>query len=159
MTRQHPFWRQNLVARLLELQQELGQILARQGPAAGPAPEGPEAPTELDPSTWDPALDLVEDAEQVRLWVDLPGVDPASIDLTVTGNVLSLRGRRGPVEEANTGRSHVLERPVGPFARQVLLPCEVDVDQAAAHARDGVLEVRLPKAEAVRPQTIPIRPA
>jgi HSP20 family protein len=155
----HPFWSHDIPARLQELQEELGQVLNRFRPSAMGEASGAEAPTELDPSTWVPTLDLVETPEEVRLWVDLPGVDPGAIDLTVTGTVLSLRGQRRPPGTTGSGREHVLERPFGPFARQVPLPCEVDVEKVEAHAKDGVLEIRLPKSDLVRPRTIPIRPS
>jgi HSP20 family protein len=49
------------------------------------------------------------------------------------------------------------ERPTGRFARQISLPCEVDADAVQAELREGVLEIRLPKAQALRSRTIPIR--
>jgi len=150
-------WRREFSAPLNALQGELNRLIAQYrnlGPI-GPTPSPADA-TEIDPTAWVPAVDLVESAESIVLWADVPGVDPASIELAVTGRVLTLKGEKPPLESGQ-GRSHTLERPYGPFHLQVTLPSEVDVEQIAAEARDGVLRVTLPKSEAVRPRTIPIK--
>ncbi len=89
--------------------------------------------------------------------VEVPGVVPASIDLTVTGNVLTLRG----VKET-TGLPEaflqVRERLFGTFHRQISLPSEVDFEKADADIEHGVLKIRLPKRFEAQPRTIPIRP-
>ena len=90
--------------------------------------------------------------------VDLPGVKPDSIDLSLTGNVLSLRGEKTAVEVPG-GHGRSKERPLGSFHRQVTLTEAVDFDRVHAEAKDGVLTVRLPKQEAAKARTIPIRPA
>lgn len=118
---------------------------------------GAAAPVDLETTAWVPAMDLYETPEELVLVTDLPGVDPASIELTVTGNVLSLRGEKKG-NEVPGGNAQIQERQFGPFHRQVSLPNEVNFDKAQAEARNGVLIVRLPKQEAARPHTIPIQP-
>ena len=76
---------------------------------------------------------------------ELPGVDPASIDLSVTGNVLTLRGEKRP-GEIPEGSRPVRERVFGPFHRQVILPGEVNFEGVQAEARDGVLQGPAPEA-------------
>jgi HSP20 family protein len=151
-------WRREFSAPLNALQGELNRLLThyRNFGSLGPTPAEPTE--EIEPPAWVPAVDMVEAPDQVTLWVDLPGVDPAKVELAVTGRVLTLRGEKA-AGEFGAARSHALERPFGPFFRQVALPSDVDVEKIEAEARDGVLTVRLPKADAVRPRTIPVRPS
>jgi HSP20 family protein len=109
-----------------------------------------------DDAGWAPAVDVYETPEEVGLLVDLPGVDPAAVELSVNGRVLTLRGEKR-AEEHVRGQGRTLERPSGPFCRQIDLDSDVDVDAAQATADRGVLHVRLPKVEAARPHIIPIR--
>lgn len=136
------------VAPLHALQSELRRLMERyQGWSAG----GENTP-------WSPPIDLYETSDAIGLWVDLPGVDPQSIELTVTGRVLTLRGLK-PSEPHPTGQGETLERFFGPFLREIDLDADVDIDAVEASTAHGVLHVRLPKTEAVRPRTIPIKTA
>lgn len=154
MTRQHS-WRREFAIPIVPLSSIQGEIhrLLDQVRPLGPTPTSADRPEPV-PSSWSPAVDLVETPEALTLWADLPGVDPSSVDLTVTGQVLTLRGNRSTSAE---GRGHSLERASGPFHRQVDLPCEVNVESIVAEARDGVLTVKLPKADVHLPRTIPVR--
>ncbi|MDR3633036.1 MAG: Hsp20/alpha crystallin family protein [Isosphaeraceae bacterium] len=115
------------------------------------------APTDIEPTAWSPAIDLLETPEEIILLADLPGVDPSRIELSVTGTVLDLRGEK-PATDVPGGRPSVQERLTGTFHRQVTLSAEVNFDAAQAEAHNGVLKVRLPKQEAAKPRTIPIQP-
>jgi HSP20 family protein len=154
MTRHTP-WRRELSAPFHVLQSELNRLMeeywnpARLGPSQSP-------PMDLEPTAWSPAIDVFETADEFVLYAELPGVDPASIDLSVTGNVLSLRG----VKVATTppeGHGAVTERRFGAFHRQITLSNEVNFDAVQAEARHGVLKVRLPKQAAAKPRTIPVQ--
>jgi len=150
-------WRREFSAPLHALQSELNRLLedywnpGRVGP-------GQATPTDLEPAGWVPAIDVVETPQDVIVLADLPGVDPASIDLSVTGNVLSLRGEK-PAGDFPEGAGAIRERHFGAFHRQVSLPGEVNFDGIQAEARDGVLKVRLPKQEEARRRKIPIQPS
>jgi HSP20 family protein len=147
-------WRRDLAAPFHVLQGELNRIFDEYvNPARYTGGQTP--PVDLEPATWIPALDLVETADSYVLTAEVPGVDPASIDLSVTGNVLSLRGVKPG--EAPDATAPLHERQYGPFYRQVVLSTEVDFDGAQAEARDGVLRIRLPKQEAAKPRTIPVK--
>ncbi len=150
-------WRRELTVPLQSLQGELNRLFEEYWQPHSPAGPAPE-PTDLAAAVWTPALDLFETPADLVLMVDLPGVDPASIDLSLTGNVLSLRGEK-PAPEVAGGHPRTKERPLGSFHRQVTLTEAVDFDRVHAEAKDGVLTVRLPKQDAARPRTIPIQPA
>ena len=132
-------------APLHALQSELNRLLEEYWNPSRVGP-GQSTPTDLEPAAWTPAVDVVETPQELVIMAELPGVDPASIDLSVTGNVLTLRGekRGGDFPE---GAGTLRERQFGPFHRQVNLPGEVNFDGVQAEARDGVLKVRLPKQE------------
>ena len=153
MARQGP-WRNDPTAPLSILQAELQRLL---GEYWNPArfTSAPTPPVDLEPASWTPAIDLVETPEAFILLAEVPGVDPSAIDLSLTGNVLNLRGNKTPEEGAEATSSH-RERVFGPFHRQVVLPGEVDFEATQAEARNGVLKIQLPKREAARPRTIPV---
>jgi HSP20 family protein len=150
-------WRREFSAPLQSLQSELNRLFEEYW-QPGPAGPNSSAPTDLATAVWTPAIDLSETPTELVLVVDLPGVEPSTIDLSLTGNVLSLRGEKVPAEVAE-GHGRARERPVGSFHRQVTLTEAVDFNRVQAEARNGVLTVRLPKQEAARPRTIPIQPA
>lgn len=148
--------KRDLTASLHSIQSELNRLFeeywspSRIGPAASPT-------VDLERSSWSPTIDLCETPDEFVLLVDIPGVEPASIDLSVTGNVLSIRGEKAPVDVPN-GHNLTAERSSGAFHRQIILSTAVNFDAAQAEARNGVLRVRLPKQEAAKPRTIPIQP-
>jgi HSP20 family protein len=155
MARMNP-WRRDLTAPLHALQGELNRLFeeyvnpSRLGPGGAP-------PMDLGPAAWSPAVDLYETPEELVLLIDLPGVDPSSIELSVTGNVLTLRGEKKGEMFAG-GPPQLQERQLGLFSRQIGLSNEVNFENTHAEARNGVLIVRLPKKEAARPHTIKIQP-
>jgi HSP20 family protein len=150
-------WRREFTVPLQTLQSELNRLFEEYWqPAAGVVPGA--TPTDLATAVWTPAIDLSETPNDLILVVDLPGVDPASIDLSLTGNVLSLRGEKA-IGDQSGATLRVRERATGSFHRQVTLTEEVDFDHVVAEARNGVLTVRLPKREAAKPRTIRIQPA
>lgn len=142
-------WGREFAAPLSGLQDDLHRLYEHYRRATGP-PDGP-APA------WTPAVDLFESPEEIGLLVDLPGVDPATVEVSVTGRVLTLRGDR-PRDPTVPVGGQTLERPYGLFSRQVDLPADVDVEAVRAEARHGVISIRLPKVAAARPRTIPIHP-
>ena len=140
------------------LQQELHRLLDQYiGPVRFGGRSG-EPATDLEPSAWTPAVDVYETPEELLVLVEVPGVDPASIDLAGTGNVLSLKGAKG-TGELPEPMIRVRERLFGGFHRQIALSSEVDFDRAEASIDLGVLKIRLPKRTAAQTRTIPVRPA
>lgn len=105
---------------------------------------------------WMPMIDLVETENEVLVYVDLPGVDPKSVDITLTGNMLTLKGEKASIQ-AEEGRSvHLRERARGPFCRSVPMPVPVNPDDVAADARDGVLRIRLAKPDRLKSRQVQV---
>ncbi|GAA1579979.1 Hsp20/alpha crystallin family protein [Actinoplanes couchii] len=91
-------------------------------------------------------LDAYREDETFYIDIDLPGVDPASIDITVDGKVLTVRAeRRRP--ESETRHLVIAERPMGAFARQIRLSEKLDTDRLEARYDNGVLTLSIPILE------------
>ncbi len=148
-------WRREFAVPIQTIQSELNRLIEEYWQSPGGSGPGAE-PTDLATAVWTPAIDLVETSSEMILTVDLPGVDPGSIDLSLTGNVLSIRGEKAATDPAG-GHPRAKERPSGTFRRQVTLTEAVDFDRVQAQAKDGVLIVRLPKQETARARTITIQ--
>ncbi len=100
-----------------------------------------------------PALDVRESGDEYRVLVDLPGVKSEDVVVEVSDRMLTISGSRAPVE---TGEARRSERPFGSFVRRLTLPESVDPDTVTAEYRDGVLELRIPKRDEVKPKKIAI---
>lgn len=103
-----------------------------------------------------PAVNLWEDGDSLYLEAELPGVGQDDIDISAIGNELTLRGRRSPRQGDNVAY-HRQERGAGEFSRAVTLPAEVDADKIEASLKDGVLTLKLPKAEAAKARKIKVK--
>jgi HSP20 family protein len=102
-----------------------------------------------------PALNVWEQADELFVEAELPGLKADDLDISVEGDVLTIKGQRG--EAAPQGATfHRRERGVGPFSRVLRLPVPVDADRVRAAFRDGVLLVTLPKAEEAKPRKIKV---
>lgn len=150
-------WRRELAAPLQALQDEIYRLIDsyRQPGPLGPRRPEPE-PDRAESGTWTPVLDLYETPDEIGLMVDLPGVEPSAIELTIADRLLTLRGEK-LADAHSRGQGRTLERTFGPFCRQVELPELVDLERVEAESRLGVLFIRLPKVEAARTRSIPIR--
>jgi HSP20 family protein len=106
-----------------------------------------------------PAIDLYQTDEEVIVKAVLPGFKAENVQITVTDNVLTLRGESKT--NGNGGNQnaiyHLREHRFGSFERSIALPVDVESNKAQAEFQDGILTVTLPKAEAVRPKTITIK--
>ncbi len=106
--------------------------------------------------TWSPPIDVFDTADAIVLKAELPGLTPDDVEVEVDDGVLSIRGERRFTEQVEEGRYHRLERAYGQFARSLSLPTGVRADDITATFTDGVLEVRVPKADEVRPRKITV---
>ena len=100
-------------------------------------------------------MDAWRHGDSFYICLDLPGINPDSIDLTVEQNVLTVRAERAPVQ-ADGAQMIVAERPSGTFTRQVFLGETLDADGIAADYAAGVLTLTIPVREAAKPRTIQV---
>jgi len=106
-----------------------------------------------------PAVDVEEARDEFVLRVDLPGVSPADVKVSVLGDVLTIRGERKQVQEHKDQKLHRVERRYGSFERSFRLGDSVRGDHVKASFSDGVLEIHVPKAEEAKVREIEIQVA
>ena len=102
------------------------------------------------------AMDLYRAGDSFVARVDLPGVDPASIDVDIDERTLTIRAERKPDSSEGEQRWLLRERPVGTFARQLTLGYGVALDKIAAEYRDGVLTLTIPVADEAKPRKVSV---
>lgn len=108
-------------------------------------------------SAWVPACDVFESQNEIKVVLELAGVRPEDVQITLENNTLSISGEKRQDAEEKTQRVHRYERSYGRFERSFLLPATVDVDQIDARYGDGLLTVVIPKAEKARPRQIEVK--
>jgi HSP20 family protein len=101
-------------------------------------------------------MEAYRQGEEFVVAFDLPGVDPASIDLNVERNVLTVKAERRPTAKSEGVETVVAERPYGVFSRQLFLGETLDTDRIEARYEAGVLTLRVPVAEQAKPRKIEI---
>ena len=105
---------------------------------------------------WMPVVDMYETSDDLVLNFELPGVREKDISLSMTGDVLTVKGERQFDQQLHDDNYFHAERAYGKFERSMHLPMPVQAGRVRATYRDGILEVSLPKAEEVRPKEIKI---
>jgi len=122
----------------------------------------------LSPMKWNlpeisatyPKMDISESDKEFKITAELPGMDEKDIDVSVSNDVLTLKGEKKAEKEEKKANYYRMERSYGTFHRSIPLPAEVEKDQIEAKFKKGVLTVVLPKSEkAVKEsRTIEIKP-
>ncbi len=112
-------------------------------------------------AAWTPAVDVVEYTDRFELLVDLPGVDPKAVEITLDNGVLTLSGERRPEHAAENGDNALQqerrERLLGSFHRRFILPDTADAENVSATGRNGVLEVSIRKHPKAQPKRIAVK--
>lgn len=98
-----------------------------------------------------PAIDVVEDDKTYIVSAELPGLDEKSVSVTLSGDLLVLKGEKSEEKEEKDKNRYLSERCYGCFERSFRLPENVERDKVSAEFGKGVLRVRLPKSEAAAP--------
>ena len=106
---------------------------------------------------FDLALDVIETPMEWNIRAELPGVEPQDVEVSVTGNVLTIRGEKKAEERAEGQTRRRGERRYGKFVRSLEFPTDLDSEKVEATSKHGVLSIRLPKAAAARPKTVAIK--
>lgn len=119
------------------------------------APSGRRSPdNSIFNAGWAPAVDVAEDASEITLKIELPGVKKDEIDLEVSGDALTIRGEKKFEDKEKAGNYLRIERSFGKFQRTFSLSVPVDHEKISANFADGVLTIRLPKSEASKPKKV-----
>jgi HSP20 family protein len=104
-----------------------------------------------------PAIDMYQTNDDVVVKATLPGLNAEDVDITVTGETLTLRGEFKQENEEKETNYHIREQRYGSFERSVLLPTDVESNKAKADFDNGILTITMPIAEAVKPKSITIK--
>ncbi len=103
------------------------------------------------------AIDVYETKDDVLVKAALPGVKPEQVHVTITGDTLSIRGETSEENEVKEENYIRKERRLGSFYRSVVLPSGIKADKADATFENGVLTLKIPKAEETKPKTIKVK--
>jgi HSP20 family protein len=104
-----------------------------------------------------PLINLTEDKDAYYVRAEIPGVTADQLDIQAIGNGLSISGERKIPAEGENVRYHRREREAGRFSRIVNLPGQIELDKIEAGFTNGVLTVKVPKAEAAKPRQITVK--
>ena len=109
-------------------------------------------------TAWAPALDISERKDAYLVTVELPGLKPEDLDITMEDGLLTIQGERQFTSESSEQQFHRVERRYGAFRRSITLPAHVMAEGIEASFEDGVLQILVPKAEEAKPKRIQVRP-
>lgn len=104
-----------------------------------------------------PLTNVTEDPDNYYVRAELPGVKAEELDISVTGEGMSISGERKIPAEGEDAKYHRRERNAGKFSRMLSLPGHIDTDKVEASCTDGILTVVLPKAAAAKPKQISVK--
>jgi HSP20 family protein len=108
--------------------------------------------------TWVPPLDMFERNDRFVVSVELPGIEPGDVEVSVEDSTLTIKGHREFVHEDTSDESFQrIERRYGAFSRTVTLPSAADVERVEASFDKGVLTVEIPKREESKPRKITVK--
>ena len=111
----------------------------------------------LEERGWLPAVEVFEKEDKYVVKAELPGMKEEDVDVSVVGDILTIKGERKAESEVKEEDYHCCERSYGSFFRSIALPSNVDAEKVEAHYEDGILEIGLPKIAEVKPKKISVK--
>jgi HSP20 family protein len=108
-------------------------------------------------AAWMPTVDISERKDGYLVAVDLPGVGIDDVEITFQDGLLTIQGERHDAHDSSEEKVHRVERRFGPFLRSITLPSHIEADEIEASAKDGVLQILMPKAAEVHAKRIQVR--
>ncbi|MBW1918229.1 MAG: Hsp20/alpha crystallin family protein [Deltaproteobacteria bacterium] len=106
---------------------------------------------------WAPSVDVSESADKVTVKAEIPGMEPKDIDISLSGDLLTIKGEKKSEREEKEENYHLIERSYGSFSRTLRLPVGVEADKIEASYKQGVLTITCPKKEEVKAKPIQIK--
>ena len=110
-------------------------------------------------SEWKPVLDFSETKDAFLVTMEVPGIDPKEIKVSLQDHILAISGQRKKMDEEKDERFYRIERSYGAFTRSIRLPMPVEEYKVNASFKNGVLTIAIPKAEASKGIFVPIKTA
>jgi HSP20 family protein len=118
--------------------------------------EGDEGSSRIATAEWAPAVDIKEEQDRFVIHADIPGVNPEDIDVNMENGVLTIKGEKNTEAKTEKENYKRVERIYGSFYRRFSLPETADNNAISAKAKNGVLDIVIPKREAVKPKKISV---
>jgi HSP20 family protein len=118
--------------------------------------EGDESSGRIATAEWTPAVDIKEEENQFVIHADIPGVNPEDIDVSMENGVLTIKGEKNTEAKVEKDNYKRVERIYGSFYRRFSLPDTADNDAISASSKQGVLNIVIPKREAIKPKKISV---
>lgn len=106
---------------------------------------------------WVPSVDISETKDKLLVKAELPGLDAKEVSVSISGDLLTIKGEKKKEEEEKDEHHHYLERYYGSFQRSFQLPANIEIDKIQASFDKGVLKVTLPKTEEAKKKEIDIK--
>jgi len=122
-----------------------------------PTPPKKETEDWLTESEGQLTIDVYQTPNEVIIKSTIAGVSPEDIDISITNDMITIKGRRQKDEEVKEEDYYYQECYWGPFSRSVILPVDVEVDRVDASMKNGILTIQLPKVEKVKTKKIAIK--
>lgn len=135
---------------LVSIQDELHRLFGRTF-------SGTEALRPTAAGSWMPPMDVVETEDKIVARLELPGIEPADVEVSVEDSTLTVSGSREFADEVKEENVHRLERRYGSFIRSITLPQTVDTERVDAGFDKGVLTIEVPKVERAKPRKIQVK--
>lgn len=118
--------------------------------------EGDESNGRVATAEWAPAVDIKEEENRFVIHADIPGVRPEDIDVSMEDGVLTIKGEKNTEAKTEKDSYKRVERIYGSFYRRFSLPDTADNESISAKCKNGVLDIVIPKREAVKPKKISV---
>jgi HSP20 family protein len=136
---------------LMSIQNELNRLFGR-------TYGGGEAGSTGSTGSWVPPLDVYESGDRYVVSVELPGIEPGDVDVSVEDSTMTIKGQRDFFYKDATDESfRRIERRYGQFTRTITLPSTADVEKVDAKFDKGVLTIEVPKREEAKPRKITVK--
>jgi HSP20 family protein len=134
---------------LVSIQDELNRLFGRTF-------TGSEGMRPTASGQWMPPMDVFETQDKIVATLELPGIEPKEVEVSVEDSTLTVTGQRDFASESNEENYHRVERRYGSFMRSITLPQTVDTERVNARFDKGVLTIEVPKIERAKPKKIEI---
>jgi HSP20 family protein len=135
---------------LMSIQNELNRLFGRT--------YGGGEPASGQTGSWAPALDVYETVDRFVVTVELPGIEPEDVEVSVEDSTLTIKGQREFFyKDATEDSFQRIERRYGAFSRTLSMPTTADTERVEASFNKGVLTIELPKREEAKPKRVTVR--
>jgi len=108
---------------------------------------------------WNPSLDLMETEDSLVAEIEVPGINPDDIDISVTPDMLTVTGEKKQEPGEQEKNYHVMERAQGRFSRSITLPTAVNPERVEARYKDGILTITMGKRQTAKSKRIEVKTA